>query len=256
VHTIKENIKNIKDEKNANFEYDILCIHFDDEKFLKSLFYEFIFIIIGMAVPDEIQRDIDRLKIKEKDLSSSRTNDNNLTEIPDPFRDKYKILDLIGGGENNIGEWYLALNPQNYKIFVINRLQIIYKDKYKHKLVKEKNELLKITHKNLTQFIECYDEEDDYIYFVRRYKEAISLNKYIQIKGKINENEVINIIKQLTEVLIFLTSEEIYVSNISPEFILFDDELERIYLLRWEIKQDRINLKPNDKLGKFSAPEL
>ncbi len=118
------------------------------------------------------------------------------------FNGRYKIIKPIGkGGMSTV---YLAQNVSLDTMWAIKVIEK--KSRSGFDLLAEPNILKKLNHPALPRIIDI-EEDNKYLYIVEDYIEGVSLDKQLKRYGKFNEETVIEWVKQLCDVLIYLHSQ-------------------------------------------------
>lgn len=127
------------------------------------------------------------------------------------FNGRYKVIKPIGkGGMSTV---YLAQNVSLGTMWAIKVIEK--KSRSGFDLLAEPNILKKLNHPALPRIIDI-EEDSKYLYIVEDYIEGVSLDKQLKRYGKFKEETVIEWVKQLCDVLLYL-------HNQTPNPIIYRD---------------------------------
>ena len=134
---------------------------------------------------------------------------------------RYEIIEHVGiGGMSHV---YKAFDTNIGKIVAIKILkeELQNDEEFIKKFKDEANASKEIKHKNVVNNYEIVDEGDLH-YIVLEYIEGETLNKYIKKKGKLSNEETVNISKQIAEGLEAAHLKGIIHRDIKPQNIIID----------------------------------
>ena len=134
---------------------------------------------------------------------------------------RYKILEHVGiGGMSYV---YKALDTKTGQIVAIKVLkeELQNDEEFVKKFQDEAKASKEIKHKNVVNNYDIVDE-DNLHYIVLEYIEGETLNKYIKKKGRLTNEEVINISKQIAQGLETAHLKGIIHRDIKPQNIIID----------------------------------
>ena len=143
---------------------------------------------------------------------------NNKNRI---LSNRYEILEHVGiGGMSYV---YKALDTKTGQIVAIKILkeELQNDEEFIKKFKDEAIASKKINHKNVVNNYDIVDE-DNLHYIVLEYIEGETLNKYIKKKGRLSNEEVVNISKQISEGLEAAHLKGIIHRDIKPQNIIID----------------------------------
>lgn len=90
---------------------------------------------------------------------------------------------------------------------------------YLHKFRKEAENLAKLSHKNIVNILEIF-EENNTCYYVMEFIEGENLDDYITRKGKLPEDEATDIIREIGSALIYMHSNHMLHLDIKPKNVM------------------------------------
>ncbi len=122
-------------------------------------------------------------------------------EVGQLFDGKYKILDIIGRG--GMGTVYLGQNTKLGTLWAIKEIRK--KDTSRIDAMVETNILKMLNHPALPRIFDVI-EDRDYVYIIADYIEGVSLDKELKRVGKFSEETVVQWMRQICQVLIYLHS--------------------------------------------------
>lgn len=170
--------------------------------------------------------------------------------------DKYEIIKKLGeGGSANV---YMAydLNIETYwAIKVISKLKYDIDECYR-----EVNILKELRHSGLPRVIDVIETEEE-VYIVRDYVEGKNLREYVQERGTIFFDEVVDIIKKIIGILDYLHTREnpVIYRDLKPDNIIYDEK-KNINLIDFGITRTYKEDNDSDTLYMgtkgYAAPEL
>lgn len=175
---------------------------------------------------------------------------------------KYQIISELEFLDNIVV--YLAYDTLKEKLFTLKEIKL-HKEKFyefeKIEILREAKLTMKLSHPNILNIEEIIDKEDK-VYIISEYlPEYISLRDFI-LKNKLNNEEIINIIKQICTALEYTHTKGIIHRNIRPENILINNQLQ-IKVSNFELaKKNDISTRPTFDLkemlkdNNYSAPEF
>ena len=181
----------------------------------------------------------DKLKLKPQFSISNYSNQqifsyskNNSQELNEFNLDDYKILSQIG--EGTFGKIYLVKDKKD-NLFSMKKILISDEVDY-HSIIKEYYLSHYLKHENIVKLLGIYNKQLDKTTFAIYILMEVGKNDWEkEIKQKeslvnyYSENELINIIKQLSNALSFLESNKISHRDIKPQNILiFDNNIYKI----------------------------
>jgi serine/threonine protein kinase len=142
---------------------------------------------------------------------------------------KYECFKKIAeGGEGNV---YLAKGKEE-EIIVIKKIYCDDIDKI-NQLTSEVNRIIKLKHKNVTEYIDSYVEvinENSLFCIAMPYYTIGDLKCYLKIKT-LDEKELIDIFTQISDGIEYLHSKEIIHRDLKPENIfLMEDENKKMII--------------------------
>lgn len=147
-----------------------------------------------------------------------KNNNKNKNRI---LSNRYEIIEHVGiGGMSHV---YKAFDTNTNKIVAIKILkeELQNDEEFIKKFKDEANASKEIKHKNVVNNYEIVDEGDLH-YIVLEYIEGETLNKYIKKKGKLSNEETVNISKQIAEGLEAAHLKGIIHRDIKPQNIIID----------------------------------
>jgi len=172
------------------------------------------------------------------------------------FDEKYKILDIIGHG--GMGTVYLAQHIKLQTLWAIKELK---KDEAGAlDLLTEANILKKLNHSALPRIFDIVEDEK-HIYVIVDYIEGKTLQSILEEKGRIEEEVVLDWVKQLCDVLSYLHSfkpNPIIYRDMKPSNIMLTKD-QMIKLIDFGIAREYKEKSENDTIyigtRGYAAPE-
>ncbi len=173
---------------------------------------------------------------------------------------KYRILSELGhGGMSTV---YLVMNEKTNKLWAMKKIRKT--DTTEHKLLKESLQveietLKKLKHPNLPSVTEVIEQQDEYL-VVMDYIEGISLEKLLEDKGVLEEEQVVRYAIQLCDVLSYLHTRKpaIIYRDMKPSNIVLKPD-GTVVLIDFgtarEFKQDALRDTNNLGTRGYAAPE-
>jgi len=212
-------------------------------------------------------------KIKNTILYSKKINNgvlssNDINSILDCFKpsiiqkiNKYQIISEIEFLDNIIV--YLAYDTLKEKLFTLKEIKVSKEESkfQKKELLREAKLVMNLNHPNLLS-IEEIIEKDNKLYIISEYlSEYVSLRE-LSNKRKLNNEEIISIIKQICMALEYTHNNKIIHRNIRPENILINSQL-KVKISNFELAKkidfptrSTLDLKEILEENDYSAPEL
>ena len=97
-------------------------------------------------------------------------------------------------------------------------------EQYRKKFIKEARNLARLSHPNIINVIDVF-EENDTVYYVMPYFAGGSLQDYVKMHGVLSEQEAMNYVKQIASALKYMHEEQhICHYDVKPANILLDDK--------------------------------
>lgn len=97
-------------------------------------------------------------------------------------------------------------------------------EQYKKKFVKEARNLAKLSHPNIINVIDVF-EENDTVYYVMPYLSGGSLQDYVKSRGALSETEAMKYVRQIAKALKYMHEEQHMCHyDVKPANILLDDK--------------------------------
>lgn len=136
---------------------------------------------------------------------------------------RYEIIEKIGGGGMAIV--YKAKDKllNRYVAIKVLRHEFTNDQDFIEKFRQESLSAASLTHPNIVSIYDTGVDENIY-YIVMEYVKGMTLKKYINKKGKIEENEAIKITRQIAEALKHAHNNKVIHRDIKPHNILMTDE--------------------------------
>lgn len=137
------------------------------------------------------------------------------------LNDRYKILNLIGGG--GMANVYLAHDAILNREVAVKVLRPEYSsdDDFIKRFHREAYSATSLNHPNIVTVYDIGEEENTY-YIVMEYVKGQTLKQYIHQKGPISVDEAIRIMLQITDALEHAHQNQIVHRDIKPDNILLD----------------------------------
>lgn len=161
-------------------------------------------------------------------------NHNNNLKIGDKLRDRYEIIKPLEEGA--FGNTYLAKDGDKLNTFcVVKQLKIDVDNYILHEAKRLFDQEAETLHKlekyeQIPKLLAHFNIENDF-YLVQEFIEGNDLTKEIIPEQKWSENKVINLIKEILEVLIFVHSENIIHRDLKPANIMRRKKDQKIVLI-------------------------
>ena len=95
---------------------------------------------------------------------------------------------------------------------------------YRKKFRREAENLSHLNHTNIVKVLEVFDANNT-TYYAMRYIKGQSLDEYISIKGKLNEEEALRIIRPIAEALQYMHDNKMLHLDLKPKNIMLDKNL-------------------------------
>ena len=92
-------------------------------------------------------------------------------------------------------------------------------DKYKRKFIKEAKSLGNLHHSNIVKVIESF-EANNTVYYTMDFIEGGSLDEYIKQKGRLSEEETLNISTQILDALSYMHSKNMLHLDLKPSNVM------------------------------------
>ncbi|MGL5693162.1 MAG: serine/threonine protein kinase, partial [Peptostreptococcaceae bacterium] len=172
------------------------------------------------------------------------------------FDGRYRIIEQIA--QSKMSNVYLAQNLALGNYWVIKEAKK--NTQYNFDLLAEPNILKRLSHPALPRIVDIH-EDRECVYIVEDYIRGRSLDKILQEKGKIDEAAVIDLAKQICNVLIYLHKQSPYpiiYRDMKPSNIMLTKENE-IKLIDFGIAREYKSENHNDTtyMGSkgYAAPE-
>lgn len=159
--------------------------------------------------------------VSDSESSSTITGQSTVQasdQIPN-LPSSIQVLDVIGSGE--FSEVRKCLDASN-RLFALKCVPWVKIKKEVRVVCREVEILRKITHSNIVQWIGCFKDIENF-YIAMELCEGGNLRDLMEITGKISENRLKPIIKEVLEALKYLHSVGIAHRDIKPENILLTD---------------------------------
>ncbi|MEA5511199.1 bifunctional serine/threonine-protein kinase/ABC transporter substrate-binding protein [Crocosphaera sp. UHCC 0190] len=141
----------------------------------------------------------------------------------DIIGEHYEIISLLG--EGGFGETYLAINQRRLNEYCV----VKYLKPYNHNsldleavegiLQREAKALYRLNHDQIPRFIEFFRENNDF-YLVQEYIEGTPLNQEIKEGCKHSEEYVLNFLKDILNILVYIHENNIIHRDIKPSNII------------------------------------
>ena len=90
---------------------------------------------------------------------------------------------------------------------------------YRKKFKKEAENLSKLSHPNIVKVFDIFDENNT-TYYIMEFIDGVNLDDYIKLKGRVPEEEAINIIKEVGDALEYMHSNKMLHLDIKPKNIM------------------------------------
>ena len=137
------------------------------------------------------------------------------------LNERYRVKQTIGGG--GMANVYLARDiilDRDVAVKVL-RLEYANDEEFIARFHREAHSAASLSHPNI---VNIYDvgEEDGIYYMVMEYVDGMTLKKYIQTYGSVEEVEALEIMKQITSAISHAHSHDIVHRDIKPQNILID----------------------------------
>jgi serine/threonine protein kinase len=133
----------------------------------------------------------------------------------------YKIISLLGqGGMANV---YLAehlLLGSKVAIKVLNK-EFVHNDNIRKRFITEARNIYRMTHSNMVRVTDLI-EEGDVVAFVMEYIEGETLKEHLERRGKLRDDELINIFSQMLEALNYVHEQQLVHRDIKPSNFMLD----------------------------------
>ena len=139
------------------------------------------------------------------------------------INDRYKILQLIGGG--GMSNVYLAYDMiLNREVAIkILRYDAANEEEFHRRFQREALSATSLTHPNIVSIYDV-DEDDDMHYIVMEYVKGKTLKQYINEFSPLSPARSIHIMKQLTSAIAHAHENHIIHRDIKPQNVLVDQE--------------------------------
>ncbi|MFB2834499.1 protein kinase domain-containing protein [Floridanema evergladense] len=133
---------------------------------------------------------------------------------------RYQIVKLLGKG--GFGETYLAEDRHlpGYPKCVVKKLLFRYCDKAKQLFEREAQVLYRLGEHPQIPFLFAYFEEKQYFYLVQEFIDGLELNQIIQEGKSLPETQVISLMREVLEILVFVHQNKIVHRDINPKNII------------------------------------
>lgn len=131
-----------------------------------------------------------------------------MLEIGSLVDGKYKILSKIGSGGMSVV--YMAINEKANKTWAVKELRregVVNYEAVRNGLIAETEILKKLNHPYLPSIVDVIEDEDS-ILIVMDYVEGVSMNKILDERGPLPQEDVIKWGKQLCDVFAYLHSRK------------------------------------------------
>ena len=103
-------------------------------------------------------------------------------------------------------------------------------EQYKRKFIKEARNLARLSHPNIINVIDVF-EENDTVYYVMPYLSGGSLQDYIKSRGAISETEAMKYVRQIAKALKYMHEEQHMCHfDVKPANIMLDDKGDAILI--------------------------
>ncbi|MFB2938291.1 protein kinase [Aerosakkonemataceae cyanobacterium BLCC-F154] len=143
-----------------------------------------------------------------------------MVEAEDIIGGRYQIVKLIGKG--GFGETYLAEDqhlPDNPKC-VVKKLIFRYCDKARELFEREAKVLYRLGEHPQIPFLFAYFQEKQYFYLVQEFIDGLELNKIIEEGKNFSEFQVISLLREILEILVFVHQNQIIHRDINPKNLI------------------------------------
>lgn len=152
------------------------------------------------------------------------------------LRDRYKIVSKLAAG--GFGGTYLAEDTQRpgNPVHVVKQLRPARQDtqflQVARRLFKQEAEILELVGKydRIPQLMACFEENQQF-FIVQEYIKGTPLNKEIHNRKKLPASQVIPILKDVLEILVFIHSYHIIHRDIKPSNLIRREQDKRIVLI-------------------------
>ena len=154
-------------------------------------------------------------------MSNIKKNDNNMQL--NRLSGRYEIIEQVGvGGMSYVYKAYDSKKKKNVAIKML-REELAMDEEFVNKFKSEALACKDIKHKNV---IGAYDvvDEDNMHYIVMEFVDGITLNKYIKQKGKLSNEETIDISLQIAYGIMAAHKKGIIHRDIKPQNIVINDK--------------------------------
>lgn len=137
---------------------------------------------------------------------------------------KYSVIKILG--EGGMSTVYLCKNTRLGNLWAVKEIKSEWKDKVD--FLAEPNILKKLNHTGIPRIVDIFYENEN-LYMVEDYIEGITLKEYVEIRGKLSSELIMDITLQLCDILQYL-------HNFNPPIIYRD------------LKPSNIMIKPDNKV--------
>jgi serine/threonine protein kinase len=134
----------------------------------------------------------------------------------------YEIISLLGqGGMANV---YLAkhlLLGNKVAIKVLNQ-EFIHNDNIRKRFITEAKNMYRMTHPNMVRVTDLI-EEGDVVAFVMEYIDGKTLKEYLESRGKLRDDELVEIFSQMLDSLSYVHEQQLVHRDIKPSNFMLDN---------------------------------
>ena len=202
----------------------------------------------------------------KKSFELPPANDFNIGEYTGRTKTvgKYLVFQDKKIGKGSFGDIFLGCDSNDFTIYAVKERKInsklaSSKEKFFELLKREVNNAkLLMNHPNIVAFVDIIQEEYDF-YVICEYCQDGSLSYQLQKKGRMEEIEVLSILKQIIEGFKILHSNNVIHRNLKPSSILLHNGIAKItgfYFSKHVLDADKKQLMTSFGTPQYMAPEI